>query len=174
MIDRVSRWKVSYVRFDEIISGSNKNFINISQWVNNSTDQQAGLLSYDLIYLVDVIKERHKVKISWAKDEKDSDYSQTALETQIDACRLLRGVQTNFFARATMENFFKAVSSNVTCPLKRNLHVKVRNQIFTDFFLPPAPAELRFKIHNEVVGMIKGRKGWQNLYIYELFGRYKK
>lgn len=125
------------------------------------------------MFLVDVLKEQQRVKITMATS-KDDNYSREFLNTKIDTCRIAKGVMTSMFTRALMESFAESSSFNYTCPFLKNIPIEVKNHIITDKFFPPMPFEQRLKIDFSIYGFLKERKGWTYIYNATIYLRFKK
>lgn len=142
--------------------------------VSTSTDGEAGILDFDVIFLEEVLREQLRIKITIPIDENDKNFSQVVLSTRIEFCKSVNGVFTTIFSRIVMENCYNSLNNNLTCPYPQNSHFKLRNCRITDKYLPPIAKEKQFKVEGNIFGMIKGRKVWKIIYKYEIYGRVKK
>lgn len=73
-----------------------------------------------------------------------------------------------------MASIKKAKNTFRVCPFLKNSTFSMMNHVFTDDLLPPMPFDQKFRVQNNVYGVIKGGKGWEYLYSYVFFAHYKK
>jgi hypothetical protein len=150
------------------------NYVNATYTINNSADGKSASFSFTKHFMVEILQEQQRLKISLSTNVNDTRYSQRVITTSIDSCKISKGVATNFFTKVITENMLKVMNSNYTCPYPKNFTLVAKDCVCTDKFLPPLPTEKRFKVEVLFVGMIKGKHGWQNLYWYEVLGRFKR
>ena len=137
-------------------------------------DRESTILNYNVTFLVDIIEEQMRVKLSRKRDANDEKYSMVVFATPINSCKIIKGVYATFFTRMLVENLFKSINTNYTCPFKKNsTHVYTDFKI-TDSFCPPMPIEASFKLEMKMFGRIKERKGWTHTYDILGFGTFKK
>ena len=137
-------------------------------------DRESTILNYNVTFLVDVIEEQMRVKLSKKKDAHDEKYSLLVFTTPINSCKIIKGVYATFFVRMLVENLFKSINTNYSCPFKKDVTYAFTDYIITDSFCPPMQIEALFKLEIKMFGRIKDRKGWTHTYDILGFGTYKK
>jgi Protein of unknown function (DUF1091) len=162
------------LRFEKILLKFNPSFVNASFSVNNTADGEAGILNYWIIYSKTVLREVWKLNVKFAKDERDDKYSQLFLSTPISTCKIYEGMQATVFTRVVMENYYKSLNFNLTCPFQKDTLMTLTNCKITDKFIPTTLGEKRVKVEIETSGIIEGMKGMKRLISIELFLRIKK
>lgn len=162
------------MKFDASDLDHNEKLENVTFNVSTSSDGSAGLWNLRILYLVDVLREQQRIKISIPANEKDSNYSLTPFQTILDNCRFANGILSSFLSRAFMENFGNGSNTANTCLHPKGSEYRVTNLKFTDKFFPPMPIEQKFRFETKVYSLIRGRKGWTYMHRLLTFGRYKK
>jgi len=165
---------MAYLRFDKVLAKVNNRFNNMTFTVGTTSDQEAGVVNYEIMFFEEIIREQHRIKLSIKLQKEDEQYSQVMLSTSLDYCKLLTGVQGSFFSKILLKFHLKDNLANYSCPMPKYFHLKFTNSVFTDEFLPPTLGEKGFRVVDNVFGIVKGLKGWKNLYSYELTGRARK
>lgn len=148
--------------------------MNASFRVSNSSDGESGILNFDVVFLKEILREQLRIKVYTQGDTKDKRYSHLLLSTPIETCKLNKGIFTTIVQRVVMENYFNSLNNNLTCPFAKNSHHKLTNCKITDHLIPPLSTEKLFKYETSSYGMLRGQRGWKNLYYFEIYGRVKK
>lgn len=66
-----------------------------------------------------VDKCRLKVKVSIPENKDDEGYDRVIFQSSIDVNRLFNGIHTNYFTRAIMEGYLKAIEFELKFPFKK-------------------------------------------------------
>jgi LysM repeat protein len=144
----------------------------------NTPDGESVLFSLEVNFVVDIIREQQRIKVSMKENENDSEYSKTILATPIENCKMSEGKRTTIFSKIIFENFFKSPNVNYTCPFKANTTLKVENCLITDNLLPPTFGEKKVKIESSTYGIVrvnnKTLKGWKLMNAFVLLASVKK
>jgi hypothetical protein len=140
----------------------------------NDPDGQTFSFSFAALIKTEILQQQDRIKISTMANENDEQFSFNYLTTSVNFCRFLKGVNGNAFTRVIAENYFQSLQQNLSCPMAKNLKIEVINCTVTDKFMPPMPVETSYKFSDDVVGKIKGTKGWVNMYSYDVYFHYKK
>lgn len=164
----------SYLLIDSISVNVEKKYVNAVYSAQNTSDGEGSLLSFDVEFLVEVLREQLRLKMFTPRDESDQEYTKLYMSTPIDTCKVHTGVRTTLLMKVVFENFMKSVNSDYTCPFAKNSHIKLTNCTLTDNLLPPIPNEQKFKIEIDYYGIIKGKKGWTYMYGTKTYGRCRK
>jgi Protein of unknown function (DUF1091) len=131
-------------------------------------------MTIDITYLADFTKEQQRYQLFTPEHERDKEIKHYFAGTVIDTCKMLNGSSTTSLHRIIMENFIKSLSTNVTCPFPKNFRLLSTNCTYTDKFFPLIPTLFKFRIVNDVYGIIKGQKKFTRLYLQEFFTNIQK
>jgi len=148
--------------------------MNGSHWVNNTADGKSGLLSCEIMFFFKVLRERQQIRLSFAADKNDREYSQIIGQTTVDSCKLAEGTLATILQRLEMQNHAGSLNINYSCPFPKNVPIKLTNHLYTDTLLPPMKEVKQFKLEANFTGVLEGRKGWFKLYSSVLLGSFKK
>lgn len=151
-----------------------RNYINATVTFQNSSDGENSILNYDVIFLIEVIREQQRLKVFIPQDKNDRIYTKLYLSTPIDTCKIHKGNRVTLFTKVMFENFMTNLNVPYTCPFPKNSHHQMRNCTLTDNFLPPIPVEQKFKVELDIYGIVGKKKKWTYLYGTEFYGRCRK
>lgn len=146
----------------------------MSFWVGNTPDNQSGVISFDVTFKYKVLKLQERYTVSLQADQNDDKYSLRFLSSTSDLCKLSQGITGTIYTKMMFQSILKVLDFNFTCPFAKNLSLKMKNATVFDTFVPPFLFEKKFKLVDNLYGLIERKKGFVPLYSFELFGSVKK
>jgi hypothetical protein len=166
--------KSGYVRFEKVTTSVFAEFAKVKLSIWNSTDLENGLMTLDVRYGVEIVREQQRYKVFVKSDAKDSEGTHAVFSTNIDTCAMAKGVWTTGLHRVIMQNFIDSLQTNYSCPFPANSRIFALNFTITDKYFPPLTDETFLRAENNVYGMLRGQKKWTHLYLMNLYMRVKK
>lgn len=140
----------------------------------NNPDGESFFFNQEITYKQDMFGEQQRVEVSAPGFTGDENYTRVLFATNLDSCKLVKGIWASVYSKVVMENLEKAFETKYSCDRIKNHLYKVTNCTCTDNFLPPMPVELKFKLALQFFYFIRGEKKKIPTYTVEFFGRWKK
>jgi Protein of unknown function (DUF1091) len=165
----------AYIRFLEANSTAHNPEVMIQySWIVKSSDPNVGVLSMNWSYFEEVSKERQTIKVFRSDDSSNVDLEHLYFSTTFDVCKFFSGAATNLITKVISQDFFRSLSTTVSCPYRKGFKLLSINSTYTDSLLPPVFQETRFIIELASVGLQKKTKKWIKLYTFQLQAAIKK
>jgi hypothetical protein len=151
-----------------------RDIISINFTIRNTPDGQSGVISLFWEFKKAIMETEERLTLYKAQDERDYDLNHFMFSYTMNLCKAVRQAKKNLLSRVMAEGFFKALSSNYSCPVKKNSKYNVQNLTISDTLLPPIPTEERFRIEMNVFTKPEGQKKFTKTYKMNLFVKIKK
>ena len=164
-----------YLRLDGITSQYDSKYMNGTFLVNNSPDNESGLINIDVVFFPEFYRQQLEIEIRVANSANDDRYLITFVKTKVNLCKLYDGLEKlSGFLKGLFQSYFDNLNMRLSCPLPHNVTIKLTNATYNDSFFPPMPYESRYLLNIESYGMIKNKKGWIKMFNYAIKFRVRK
>lgn len=125
-------------------------------------------------YFVDILQLQERFNVTLKKDRLDDKYLVPFLSSNMNSCRIGKGILPTIMNRVFMETFAQSSNTKISCPFAKNQRIVITNLTFTDSFLPPIKVEKHFRIRVKAYAKIREIKGWTFLSDNFWYRSYKK
>lgn len=111
------------------------------------------------------------IELRVSSDDKIEKYNNLIFKSNIDYCRILEGVKSNYMVKVALEHFGDLTNAQ-KCPFPKGnysyLNLKVTDQNI------PIMKNFKFKFYIKNMGKVAGIKGFIHLYTQTYYGTIKK
>jgi Protein of unknown function (DUF1091) len=142
--------------------------------VKNSPDKEVGLVTGIWEQKLTITEAEQRMKLFRAEDLEDRDVKLYIGSASLNHCKLKNIVKKNVLINVLMENFFKSLNGNISCPFLKGTKTNLIDMEITDKYFPPIPQETRFRLEVVFFQKIQGQKKFTKIFTTQYFVSVKK